>query len=73
MNKIKFVVDKGFINKNGDYISYEIAEEYDNYKTAMRHYNNVFLNSPNKNEYVQLIETLDNEVLKIVCERKEDQ
>ena len=73
MNKIKFVVDKGFINKNGDYISYEIAEEYDSYKTAMRHYNNVFLNSPNKNEYVQLIETLDNNVLKIVCERKEDQ
>lgn len=70
MNKIKFVVDKGFINKNGDYISYEIAEEYDSYKTAMRHYNNVFLN---KNEYVQIIETLDNEVLKIICERKEDQ
>ena len=70
MNKIKFVVDKGFINKNGDYISYEIAEEYDSYKTAMRHYNNVFLN---KNEYVQLIETLDNNVLKIVCERKEEQ
>ena len=73
MDKIKFVVDKGFINKKGDYISYEITEEYDSYKTAMRHYNNVFLNSPNKNEYVQLIETLDNEVLKIICERKEDQ
>jgi hypothetical protein len=73
MNKIKYVVDKGFINKNGDYISYEIAEEYDSYKHALEHYNVVFLNSPNKNEYVQLIETLDDEVLKIICERKEDQ